>query len=154
MDTCYYIRVRMLLFVSACYYICVCILIYMCPQHLHDTIHVSTYCTTYPQARALCALPQRRRCYYNLCVVMLLYMWYLSAIADTTICLSSCSVTIYVCPHVTTYVYAYAQADGDADCTISVPVRLCVMRYLMTRCGFKERETILIDRCVYWHSNI
>jgi hypothetical protein len=73
------------IYVSSYYYICVLILLYMCP---HTTIYVSSY-------YYICMKIHQRRIYYYICVLILLYMcrYYIS----------SALVLLYMCPHTTIY---------------------------------------------------
>jgi len=128
----------MVLYVSAwyyrcvrCYYYvpaCVCMLLYMCP---HATIHVSAH----RQARAHCAVPQRRRaatrifvslCYCT-CGTSAQALLLQSVCSHAAICVSSC---YYICVRI-------HRRTGTL-----------IARYLMARCGFKAREAIAWQRVV------
>ena len=125
-SACYYMCPHATICVPACYYICACMLLYLSPDGticvrmlLHMCPHASAcYYTrvrastgaralrgTLAQAlplESLCrhatihVVPQRRRCCYNLCVLMLLYMCVL--------------MLLYMCAH--------TQAHGDPDCAV------------------------------------
>jgi hypothetical protein len=111
---CYYICVLILLYMCPhtadapvvhcgktcnCYYICVLILLYMCP---HTTIYVSSYC--------------------YICVLILLYMCPHTADAPVAHCVKTCNcyyicvlILLYMCPYTTTYVSSYC---GCTCCTL------------------------------------
>jgi hypothetical protein len=87
---------------SACYYICARMLLYTCP-HIVRPARIARYLSAGALLlESLCryatvhVVPQRRRCCYNLCVLMQLYMCVL--------------MLLYMCAH--------TQAHGDADCAV------------------------------------
>jgi hypothetical protein len=119
------------IYVSSCYYICVPILLHMCPHTI--IINVSAY--------------------YYICVLILLYLcahlrrlccWQLFLplymCAHTTINVSSyyymcVLILLYMCPHATTYMSSYYYLCSHTTAYVSAYYHICVLIYAASAAG-------------------
>jgi hypothetical protein len=84
------------IYVSSYYYICVLILLYMCP---HTTIYVSSYSLLCTEFLGFIVQQTFKLNFFNVRILVLLYMCPHTAIHVSLTCYVRVLILLYICPH-------------------------------------------------------